>query len=413
MLAEQKIQEQGTVEIGWLEEGLREALMQMGTRLMGEMLTSVSDRDIPSDQRRELERRHRRTRTLHTVMGVVEFERDYYWCPECTRIPFDEELGIQGEAFSPGTRKMMGYAASQGSYMEASEDLRRLAGLHISDHSIQREVQKTAGSLQAFIENLPPEKTDSPLPVLYVSLDGTGAPMRKEVLEGRKGKQADGSAKTREVKVGCIYDQPKGAQTPQRASYIANFSTAEAFGADLLREARRRGLGRATTRVVLGDGAHWIWELARINFPGSIEILDYYHATEHLHELIRSMLGSQECSLASVTKQWEQWLWDGAIPLIIQEAQRLLLNAVDRETAKREIEYFRKNITRMKYELFRQSGLDIGSGRVEAACRTVVGERLKRSGMFWSLPGAENILTFRCAVMNHQYDDFWEQYRAA
>lgn len=387
--------------------------MHMGTRLMGEMLTSVSDREIPSDQRRELERRHRRTRTLHTVMGVVEFERDYYWCPECTRIPFDEELGIQGEAYSPGTRKMMGYAASQGSYVEASEDLRRLAGLHISDHSIQREVQKTAGSLQAFMKNLPPEEEESPLPVLYVSMDGTGAPMRKEVLQGRKGKQADGSAKTREVKVGCVYDQPKEDQLPQRASYIANFSTAETFGADLLREARRRGLGRASTRIVIGDGAHWIWELARTHFPGAIEILDYYHASEHLHELMLSIFGPPEGAQASVRTQWEQWLWDGAVPLIVQAAQRLLSKAVDRETARREIEYFRKNATRMKYNLFRQSGLDIGSGRVEAACRTVVGERLKRSGMFWSLPGAENILTFRCAVMSNHYDDFWDQYRAA
>lgn len=387
--------------------------MLMGVRLMGEMLTSVSDREIPSEERRELERRHRRTRTLHTVMGVVEFERDYYWCPECTRIPFDEELGIQGEMFSPGTRKMMGYAASQGSYVEASEDLRRLAGLHISDHSIQREVQNTAADLQSFMDNMPPNESEESPQVLYVTLDGTGAPMRKEELQGRKGKQADGSAKTREVKVGCVYNQSQDEETPPTASYIANFSTAGAFGADLLREARRRGLGRAATRVVIGDGAQWIWELARTHFPGSVEILDYYHASEHLHDLMLCMFGPAEEEPTHIAEQWKQWLWEGAVALLIQEAEKHLAQALDPEVATREIEYFRKNAKRMKYRLFREAGLDIGSGRVEAACRTVVGERLKRSGMFWSLPGAENILTFRCAVMSGHYDEFWSQSIAA
>ena len=387
--------------------------MRMGVRLMGEMLTSVSPREIPSEERRELERRHRRTRTLHTVMGVGEFQRDYYWCPECTRIPFDEELGIHGEMFSPGTRKMMGYAASQGSYVEASEDLRRLAGLQISDHSIQREVQKTAEGLQSFMDHLPPEESDAPLQVLYVSLDGTGAPMRKEELQGRKGKQADGSAKTREVKVGCVYNQPEDDQTASTASYIANFSTAEAFGADLLREARRRGLGRASTRVVIGDGAQWIWELSRTHFPGSVEILDYYHASEHLHELMLSVFGPAGEQPATIAEQWKEWLWEGAVALLVQEARKHLPQAVDRKAARREIEYLHKNVMRMRYRLFRESGLDIGSGRVEAACRTVVGERLKRSGMFWSLPGAENILTYRCAVMSGHYDDFWAKFSAA
>ncbi len=387
--------------------------MNMGVRLMGEMLTSASDRDIPSDERRELERRHRRTRTLHTVMGVVEFQRDYYWCPECTRIPFDEELGIQGEMFSPGTRKMMGYAASQGSYVAASEDLRRLAGLQISDHSIQREVQKTAAGLQSFMDNLPPEEGEEPPQVLYVSLDGTGAPMRKQELQGRKGKQADGSAKTREVKVGCVYNQSRDGQTASATSYIANFSTSELFGADLLREARRRGLGRASTQVVIGDGAHWIWELSRTHFSGAVEILDYYHASEHLHKLMLSVFGPAQEEPRPIVEQWKEWLWEGAVALLIQEARKQLPQAVDQETARREIEYLHKNAMRMKYRLFRESGLDIGSGRIEAACRTVVGERLKRSGMFWSLPGAENILTFRCAVMSGHYDEFWSQTAAA
>ena len=166
-------------------------------------------------------------------------------------------------------------------------------------------------------------------------------------------------------------------------------------------------------RVVIGDGAQWIWELSRTHFPGSVEILDYYHASEHLHELMLSVFGPAGEQPATIAEQWKEWLWEGAVALLVQEARKHLPQAVDRKAARREIEYLHKNVMRMRYRLFRESGLDIGSGRVEAACRTVVGERLKRSGMFWSLPGAENILTYRCAVMSGHYDDFWAKFSAA
>jgi len=382
------------------------------------MLSAVSAREIPPDQRRYQEKRYRRSRTLHTVLGVVEFERDYYRCPECTRIPFDEEVGILDESFSPGVRKMMGFAASQGSYTQASEEMRMLAKLEISDHSIQREVQKTGKNIQEFMESLPEDIIEEAIPVMYILTDGTGAPMRKDALEGCKGKQPDGSAKTREVKVGCIYTQhgcdKKGVPLTDKGSgsHIANFKTAKDFGGDLLHEARRRGLAHATQKVFLGDGAPWIWEVARVNFPDAVQILDYYHASEHLHSLYTTLFGNTE-NKASTYEKWKEWLWNGEISLILAEVTRLASKTKDAEKLRKEKEYFRKNIKRMKYGYFRKSGWDIGSGMVEAGCRTVVAERMKKSGMFWSLPGAENILAFRCAVMNRSYDAFWQKNIAA
>jgi len=390
----------------------------MGSRLLGEMLSSVSTRELPADERRYQEKRYRRTRSLHTVLGPIEFERDYYRCPECTRIPFDEEVGILDESFSPGVRKMMGFAASQGSYIQASEELRMLARLEISDHSIQREVQKTGPKIQKFMDALPQEPIEEAIPVMYVLTDGTGAPMRKDALEGRKGKQADGSSKTREVKVGCVYTQhtcdEKGAPITDKGSvsHIANFKTAQDFGGDVLHEARRRGLAHATQKVFLGDGAKWIWEIARVNFPDAVQILDYYHASEHLTLLYKHLFGDVE-NKNSPYEKWKTWLWEGEVNLVLAEVSKFESKAKNIESLEKEKKYFLKNAKRMKYGTYRKSGWEIGSGKVEAGCRTVVAERMKKSGMFWSLPGAENILAFRCCVMNHSYDAFWDEIMAA
>lgn len=386
-----------------------EVLRVVGCSLIGQILTDCSSREISEDERYFDEHRHWRKRSLLTVMGNVEFYRDYYWNPEGSRTPFDQEIGIFGHSCSPGVRKMMGYAASKASYEEASEDLWRLAGVAVSSSEIQREVMNTGTVLhdhQATLRNQMEVKEE--IPVMYIEVDGTGTPMRKEVLRGRKGKQADGSARTREVKMGCVFTQTrtdeKGnpVRDPKSTTYIANYKEAGDFGADILAEARHRGLGNAQNKVLLGDGALWIWELARVNFPDAQQILDYYHACEHLHELATTVAVSPE-----TLSTWTEWLWEGKIESIIKEASKAKSCLHEQETAEGQIAYFIKNMERMRYAAFRQKGFFIGSGVVEGACKNVVGKRLKQSGMFWSLPGAENILDYRCAVLNKRYDQFW------
>lgn len=390
-----------------------QALMACGCRLLGEMLSAVSPREIAPEQRRFQEKCHQRSRELHTVLGVIRFNRDYYHTPECSRIPFDEELGIIGKRHSPGLRRMMGYAASKGSYEQAAEDLRELAGLDVCSRSIQREVCTTGPKLAKKLQELeltPPEK---PVPVFYISTDGTGAPMRKDALEGRRGKQPDGSARTREVKLGCVFTQhctdKKGRPIRDEGStsYVANFKSSNVFGGDLLAEARRRGLAKATKQAFLGDGAHWIWEIARVNFPEAIQILDYYHASEHLHELHLALFG--EHATSSPLSRWKDWLWEGEINKIVSAAKRHHEKARDKDEVTAQVTYFKNNLPRMKYKQYRDEGLFYGSGVVEAGCKKIVAQRLKQSGMFWSLTGAEAVLTYRCAVINKRYASFWEQ----
>lgn len=122
-------------------------------------------------------------------------------------------------------------------------------------------------------------------------MDGTGVPCVPAATRDRAGKQPDGRAATREVKLACLFtqsgldDHGRPVRDPDSSSYLATFAPAEAFGTLVHAEARRRGPHRARQLVVLGDGAAWIWNLTSLHFPDAIGIVDLYHARQHLHEL--------------------------------------------------------------------------------------------------------------------------------
>lgn len=238
--------------------------------------------------------------------------------------------------------------------------------------------------------------------------------MRKEETRGRKGKQPDGSAITRELKLGCVFtshttdEESNPLRDTDSTTYIASFDPAENFASALLHEARLRGLGKASRSAVLGDGAHWIWKQADIHFPQAVQILDYYHAREHLSVLAEALFPGQGKSETPISK-WVEWLDGDQVLQIAEDADsRLPRSGKRRKNAKREIEYLRSNAKRMMYATFKNEDYFIGSGVVEAGCKTVVGKRTKQSGMFWRVDGAQNILDIRTAVIGDTYDGYWE-----
>ncbi|MCK5676432.1 MAG: hypothetical protein KAH99_05405, partial [Verrucomicrobia bacterium] len=240
--------------------------------------------------------------------------------------------------------------------------------------------------------------------------DGTGIPLRRAELKGRKGKQPDGSAKTHEVKTGCVFTQhpSENDDKPWRdldsTTYVATTERVDAFGAKLLIEARRRNLGGAEESVFISDGAAWLHRIARENFPQATRILDFYHAGEHLHALASTLFPAEEVPL--IFARWKKKMCEGKIKDIIAQAQEVATKE-NREETERQLTYFRNNLEAMRYDVFRSKGMFIGSGVMEAGCKNVVGERCKKSGMFWSEPGAENILTLRIARQNGRYDSIW------
>jgi hypothetical protein len=359
----------------------------------------------PASEQRFVERRHLE---ITGLFGAMHIFRDYYLDGRKGFCPADSLLGLEG-AYTPALSRMMLRAAAKNSYLEASADLFEYAGVSVCGRQIQRLVQTVAPALGPWLETL---QDSGPLPLMYISGDGTGVPMRKEELEGRRGKQADGSAKTREVKLGCVFLQTEvdaqghPIRKEQSTSYVGSFEGAAEFGLLLRQEARRRGLGRALKVVFIGDGAAWVWEVARVNFPGAILILDFYHALQHVHGLIEALWGPEAAEAHKTSKRWKNWLLKDKVHQILSQAREQLASALDTERAQSEIGYLENNLARMSYGTFRKAGYFIGSGVVEAGCKTVVGKRMKCSGMFWSEEGGQGILDLRCAFLSDRLDAF-------
>jgi hypothetical protein len=202
---------------------------------------------------------------------------------------------------------------------------------------------------------------------------------------------------------------------PDSTTYTGAIETAEEFGRRLYVEAWKRGWSRAKKKVVLGDGAEWIWNLAADHFPGAVQIVDLYHARQHLWELVRKLHPNDEVSQKAWIKVHQKRLLDkGKIKTLVAAIRAIHSpNPEVAEKIRTEADYFETNTERMRYPKFRRQHLFVGSGVIEAGCKTVIGSRLKQSGMFWTVRGANAILALRCSHLNGRFEDYWEARRAA
>ncbi len=368
-----------------------------------------------------------RVKTIDTVLGPVGVRRAYYHCGQCGHgaAPRDGELGVAGASLSPGLRAMAARAAAAVPFAKAGGLLAELAGITLTTKRIERSAEadgkaaSEAVSAQADaicsrrVVPLPPP---GPLPdMLYIAVDGTGVPMVAAATRGRPGKGPDGQAHTREVKLACCFTQTgldeegHPIRDPGSSSYLATFEPAAAFGQLVDAEARRRGATHIRQLVVLGDGAAWIWNIADDLFPAATQIVDLFHAREHVHEL---------AALATrlLRKSHPDWLAErlaeldaGDIPALLAAGDALkFIGSLARERD-RQLAYFDVNAHRMRYAHFRDLGMFIGSGAVEAGCKAVIGQRLKLSGMRWNIPGATGIATLRCQEASNRWDEIWQR----
>lgn len=367
----------------------------------------------------------RRQKTFTSVLGPLTLERAYYTCESCTvgRCPRDQALGLSDSSLTPAVTRMVGAVGASVPFKEGGQLLSELADVHLDAKTIER-VSESLGEEVAVDERILVEDGTPSARTLYLGMDGTGIPMRKQELNGRAGKQPDGSAKTREVKI-CTVWSADGCDengVPVRDSGSVTYSAAiesaamhdtdeipSLFGLRVQREANRRGFPHARRRVVLGDGAPWIWNIADSLFPDAIQIVDRYHAKEHLHQVAKAIWGADSPSAKTWAKERCAELDDGRLDALINA---LSTYAPSCEQARQCADYIDRNRHRMAYSRFRQQGLCTSTGVVEAGCKVVVGARLKRTGMHWSLPGANAILALRSCRLSGRFEDFWER-RAA
>lgn len=417
-MARQDLSRNGVRNCETIELGLREALLKDGRRLL-QSLYAQSELRVSDNLSRSGEKCHpHRKLQMHSIFGLVELRRSYFYSPEKGRgrFPLDEALGLV-ESFSPALVRLAARAAAREGYEAASEDLAALAGIEIEGRQIHRLVTQVGSKVARALQQ--GEITDpTAIPVMYLEVDGTGVPMVAEELIGRKGKQEDGSAKTREAKLGAVFTQTKPdeqtglpVRDPDSTTYAGSFEMSEDFGARIRQEALRRGSGKAVKIVFLGDGAAWIWELARVNFPSAICILDFYHVLERLHALCKGLYEYNNPWAARMEEQWKEMLKENQVAEVIAAARRRLkkLRPQGEDSLEKQIAFFENHQSRMFYKTYREQGFFYGSGVIEAGCRAVIGERLKESGMFWTENGATNVLALRCALKGNRWDECWDR----
>jgi len=372
-----------------------------------------------------------RSKPLFTIVGPVRLSRPYYLCSRCHvgQFPVDVELDIENTEFSPGVRRMQALVGQQAPFDHGREQLQLLAGLEVTTKSVER-IAEAIGTDIAQSERRESEKAlqldlpvivGEPIPVLYVQMDGTGVPVVKKETAGRQGKTEGQPAHTREAKLGCVFTQTTwdkegfAIRDPDSTTYTGAIETAEEFGKRIYREALKRAWRLAKKKVVIGDGAEWIWALVAEHFPDAIEIVDLYHARQHLWEVARQLYPHEEIKQKAWMKVHQKRLLDkGKIEKLVGALRAIRTTHPQMaEKIQTEADYFERNAERMRYPKFRRQHLFIGSGVIEAGCKTVIGSRLKQSGMFWTVRGANAILALRCSHLNGRFEDYWEGRREA
>lgn len=395
----------------WIEQTLRAALLEDGRRLLEGLLAQVSAPVQPPQPGQRVY--PDRQCEVVSLFGPLTLRRDYYHPPGPEGgFPLDQALGLIG-GFTPGAARMLARTAAQLPYLESSAQVRELAGLTVDPSQIQRLVQLLGPGAQARLPQSPGPSAAA-VPQFYVSVDGTGVPMVRPELVGRKGRGPDGQAKTREVKLAALFTQrttdAEGhpVRDPDSTTYLGSFATSDEFGLVVRAAAGRRGLAQADTVIYLGDGAAWVWEVARSCFPQAVQILDYYHASEHVGALAQAVYADADCA-QNWAVRWRALLYDSELEVLLAEA-RAGTDAPLSEAAQGELAYLERNRERMDYRRYRQAGWFIGSGVVEAGCKRVIGQRLKESGMFWTEAGATAVLSLRCALLSaHGWEQLWSQ----
>ena len=425
-------QKSGGLDLEAVEMAVRCSVHQAGSAVLSQLL----EFDPPSSEHRQLPCScghtaryvELRSKPVLTAVGKAECLRPYYLCEHCHggQFPVDVELDIENTELSPGVRRMLAAVGHEAPFQQGRQQMELLAGLSLTTKAVER----TAEAIGEDIEVRQQQELRRALqlelaipigpriPILYVEMDGTGIPVVHKESEGRVGKQDGQPAHTREAKLGCVFTQTsvdeEGYPVRDEAStsYVGAIESCEEFGRRLYAEAWQRGWARAEKKVVLGDGAEWIWNQADLHFSEAIQIVDLYHAREHLWSLGAKIYPNDSPAQKRWVMMRKDKLDQGKIERLVASLRsQAAAHPELAEDIRTEANYFEAHKERMRYPKFRKQGLFVGSGVIEAGCKTVLG-RLKQSGMFWTVRGANDIIALRCCQLSGRFEDYWEARRA-
>jgi len=329
-----------------VEMAIRHAVLAAGSAVLGQFLEGIGcgrrDEPVMCSCGDRMQSNGVKEKTLTSIMGEVPtpYARSMFQCPRCdkTRYPGDEELDVVATSRTPGLRRMMARMGSKSTFKEARDDLRELAGVTVSAKDVERVAEAIGEDMHQWMERghdqlrWNPPRLDIPktIETMYIEADGTGVPMVPGELQGRNGKQADGSAKTREAKLGCVFtqtmldDEGRPVRDPASTTFVGRIEVAAEFGERLFGEAVGRGLFEANRVVFLSDGAEWLRNLVQLHFPNAIHIIDLYHAKEHIADLSKLIFHNNPLRATLHRDRWWDWLEDGKVEKMIEQIREVL-----------------------------------------------------------------------------------------
>ncbi len=377
-------------------------------------------------------KRRERPRPLVGLVGDYTLRRAYYWCATCKQgeAPLDTALGLGPGDVSPGLARVVARVAVDATFTPAVEQVQEALGATLSDETARRLAERIGAAAEAQTQaaitrarqgqpvwaEAEVQRADDTT-ILVVEVDGVLVHQEAGWHEMKVGTLAP-------LGPGVHIDPTHGRATLAwgSASYGVGGEDAEAFWWRVYVEALRRGLGTPAVRsvVVLGDGAHWIWDRARafLALPGVevVEIVDIYHAYGYLWAVGNALYGAGSLRAAAWVEPLKDQLYlHGAVPVLAALAaltpttEEALNASTDAQT------YFTRNVARMDYPRFVARQLPIGSGAVESACKCLVEARLKQAGMRWGVPDSQAIASLRAVQRSGRWAAFWQthpdQYR--
>jgi hypothetical protein len=422
----------GRLDLEAAEMAIRSTVHQTGADAVTELLRfsppDDNHRSIPCPCGHVAGYEEMRSRPILTAVGWARVDRPYYLCPACHtgQFPADVELDIDKTDFSPGVRRMLAVVGGVAAFARGCDQMKLLAGLEVTAKAVERTAEsigediamRKQKDIQSAKQLCLPAVAGPPILYLYLQMDGTQVFVVKSETEGRSSRTPGQPARTRECKLGAVFtqttvdDQGRPVRDENSTTYVGAIENAEEFGLRLYTEAWNRGWDRAAVRVVMGDGSHWIWNNADQHFPGAIQIVDLYHAREHLWDLARKLNPADDAAQKRWLMHKLHWLESGKIEKLVTSLRKQSDAEANSELSKAihtESEYIDSNRDRMRYPEFRKKNLFVGSGVIEAGCKTVIGSRLKQSGMFWTVRGANAIIALRCCLLNGELEDYWAE----
>jgi hypothetical protein len=400
--------------LAWLEREVMQALKETGQTLLAGLCELGEAQYVASEIACACggvaTYQGKRTGKSKTLFGEVVVRRGYYLCQQCHHgeHPLDQQLEFWAGGVSGGLFELMALLGAEFDFAEAAKVLEKLTLVDVCANSCRKAaetlgqlvVEEEQQSLRAAWDAKAPQLPTVSEPIagdFYISVDGVTVHLEEQGWKN----QWLGALYTTKASISPKRPDVLEVRT-QQASFYTDLGDTKRFGEHLWLEAQRRGIAQAQRLIVIGDGAHWIWNLAEEHFPNAIQILDWYHASAYIWQAAHALYGEG----TDFAKQWAKHhldlLWEGQVATVIAHLQA---RSSPKAALHEVLTYLRNHQQRMRYDLYRAQGLQIGSGTIESGCKHVIAARLKQAGMIWSHHGARTIAKVRTRLKSRR----WEQ----